>query len=167
MLFNFSAVGYDGASFIVGGALNFFADEAWSGTARGSRWAMRSVPIGGTFVTDTFFGYGDGRWGATGARFDGSYSRQVPAAGFAITISNICERLILDPAGALASGAITMPASPRDGQICKISSSQNVAALTHAPNTGQTLNGALTALSANGFAEYIYVAAVTAWYRTG
>ncbi len=166
-LFNFSALGYDGASFFIGGALNFFSDEAWSGTAHGSRWVMRAVPAGTTTPMDMFYGYGDGRWGATGARFDKSYSLQTPATGFSITIADACGVLILDPAGALAAGTIVMPAAPKDGQICKVSSSQSIAALTLSANTGQTLNGALIALPANGFAEYTYVAATTTWYRTG
>ncbi|HEX4301557.1 MAG TPA: DUF2793 domain-containing protein [Rhizomicrobium sp.] len=166
-LFNFSSSGYDGTNFAAAAGLNFYADETWTSSAHGAHWAMRATPLGGLTIAETFSGYGDGRWSATGARCDASYARQVPVTGFSITIANACGRLILDPASALASGAITLPASPRDGQICKIASSQAIAALTLSPNTGQSLAGALTALTANGFAEYTYVAANTAWYRTG
>jgi Protein of unknown function (DUF2793) len=165
-VFNFSGQAFDGATFSTAAALNFIADETWTTSAHGSHWALRAVPAGTTALADSFFGYGDGRWGATGARFDLSYARQTPSTGFAITIADICERLILDPAGTLAAGTITMPATPRDGQLCTIASVQAVTALTHAANTGQTLHGALTTIPANGFAQYLYSAAAATWYRT-
>lgn len=108
-----------------------------------------------------------GRFWNLGARADRSYSKQVPVTGFSITISDACGRLILDPAGTLATGTITMPAHPIDGQICKIASCDMITALTHLPSTGQTLNGALTTIATNGFAEYTYSTASASWYRTG
>jgi hypothetical protein len=166
-IFNLSALAYDGANFFIGGALNFFTDENWTSSAHGSRWSIRATPVGTVTPNDMFMGYGDGRWGAIGARLDQSLSLQVPTTGFAITIAKACGLLILDPAGTLASGTITLPAAPMNGQICKISSSKAITALTLSPSAGQTLNGALTTLPANGFAEYTYVTSTTTWYRTG
>ncbi len=166
-LFTFLSSAHDGTTFSPAAGLNFYADENWTSSAHGAHWAMRATPVGATIIAETFSGYGDGRWSATGARCDASYSRQVPATGFAITIAAACGRLILDPAATLASGTIVLPAGPRDGQICNLSSSQTITALTLSPNTGQSLSGALTSLGANGFAEYTYVASNTTWYRTG
>jgi trimeric autotransporter adhesin len=99
----------------------------------------------------------------------GTYSRQVPTTGFSITIGNTVNSLILNPAGTLATGTITMPASPLDGQQVGIASSQIVTALTVQANAGQTIDGGLTAatLAANGFAKWQYVLADTRWYRVG
>lgn len=101
------------------------------------------------------------------ARLRVGYSYQVPIDGFSITVPDGTTNLILAPAGALATGTITMPANPLDGQICGVASSQAVAALTMSPNTGQTLNGALTAFTANSFAQYQYIQSVATWFRIG
>lgn len=83
------------------------------------------------------------------------------------TINNNVSSLILKPAAGLTAYTITMPSSPFDGQLLRISSSQAIAGVTHNGNTGQTISGAITALSANGFAAYQYVLADTKWYRNG
>ena len=93
--------------------------------------------------------------------------RKAPTAGFSITIANACGQLILNPAGTLSTGTITLPAAPMDGQICKIATSRTITALTLSPNAGQTLNGALTTLVANSSAAYTYVASISTWFRTG
>jgi hypothetical protein len=99
------------------------------------------------------------------ATADQSYSLQTPTTGFSITIANYTSTLILNPAGTLASGTITMPASPIDGQIVQVSSSQTVTALTVSPNTGQTLSGAPTTITATAGFRYIYNLSGTNWYR--
>lgn len=95
------------------------------------------------------------------------YDYQVPLTGFSITLSNFATNLILDPAGTLATGTLTMPAAPLNAQICGVACSQAVTALTMNPNAGQTLNGGLTAFVGNDFAQYQYVQAITTWFRTG
>lgn len=95
------------------------------------------------------------------------YSYQVPLTGFSITVPDGITNLILDPAGALATGTITMPANPLDGQICGVASSQVVTTLTMSANTGQTLDGGLATFAANGFARYQYVQSVATWFRIG
>lgn len=94
-------------------------------------------------------------------------SYQTPLTGFTITVSNTTGTLVLDPAGTLASGTITMPTSPTDKQIVRISSTQTITALTVSANTGQTIKGAVTTLAANGFASWIYRSTNTTWYRIG
>jgi hypothetical protein len=100
---------------------------------------------------------------------DASYSYQTPATGFSITIGAGVRTLVLDPAGTLATGTITMPASPVDGQEIRISSSQNITALTVSANAGQSIKNAPTAFTVSttgqqGYA-FIYRASNTTWYR--
>jgi len=166
--FQLSAQGYDGANYVTGGSFQFQASEDWvAGSATGTQFALFATAMGATGQLVRTKMYGDGRWENSGAYIDLSYSYQTPTTGFAITIANTAGRSILDPAGTLAAGTITMPAAPKDGQLCRIASTQAVTALTHSPNTGQTLKGALTTIAANGFAEYTYRSANTTWYRTG
>lgn len=95
-----------------------------------------------------------------------NYLLQTPLTGFSITISGNVRSLILNPAGTLAAGTITLPLAPTDSQIVTIASNQIVTALSLAA-VGQSLSGALTSIAANGFASYQYVASVTTWFRVG
>ena len=95
----------------------------------------------------------------------GPYEYQAPTTGFSYTIT--APLTILNPAGTLAAGTITMPASPTDGMRVRFSSTQIITALTVSANTGQSIVNALTALTAGGFAEYMYRSANTTWYRIG
>ena len=91
--------------------------------------------------------------------------RVVPTTGFTNTIANTTSYYVIEPAGTLATGTLTMPASPVNEQVVTIASTQTITALTHSPNTGQTLKGALTTIAANGNASWIYRTANTTWYR--
>lgn len=102
----------------------------------------------------------------TGATSYG-YSLQTPVTGFGIIIPNNIRSVVLDPAGTLSSGNITMPSSPFDGQEVKIASSQIITTLNHQPNSGQSLKGNLTTLSANGFGTWVYASSNSTWYRIG
>lgn len=96
---------------------------------------------------------------------DQSKSVQVPTTGFSITIANNISTLILNPAGTLSSGTVTMPATPIDGQIIRIASSQIITALTISPNSGQTMADAFsTTLGAGSGKGYIYHLAGTVWF---
>lgn len=97
------------------------------------------------------------------------FVRSVPATGFTYTVANGVGQVVLDPAGTLATGALTMCASPFDGQEMGLSTSQIITAFTLSGNTGQTLDGGFAAatLAANGFARYKWVNASTTWYRIG
>jgi hypothetical protein len=96
---------------------------------------------------------------------DQSYSLQVPVTGFSITIANNITTLLINPAGTLATGTITMPATPIDGQIVQVGSSQIVSSLTVSANAGQTLLGAPTSITPSGGFRYIYNLSGTTWYR--
>lgn len=96
---------------------------------------------------------------------DQSYSLQVPTTGFSITIADNTSALILNPAGTLATGTVTMPATPIDGQIVRVSSSQIVTGLTVSANSGQTISNAPTTLAAGAGFGYIYNVSGTNWFR--
>lgn len=100
-----------------------------------------------------------------GATADKSNSTQVPLTGFAITIPNNCGSLTLNPAGLLATGTITMPATPIDQQRVEIASTQTVTTLTVSPNAGQTISGAPTTITAATPFGFRYVLSLTKWVR--
>ncbi len=89
---------------------------------------------------------------------------QIPLTGFTITVDDGVSSLILNPAGTLATGTITLPANPYEGQYLELVSTQTQTALTVTANTGQTIVGAaVTALVAVTAVKYYYLA--TKWYR--
>ena len=101
-----------------------------------------------------------------------AYSQQTPVTAFSITVGAGVSRLMLTPAGTLATGTITLPAAPVDGQEVCIFDTQTQTALTLSANTGQTISNAVTALTANTRVCYVY-AGTTAnagtaanWYRS-
>jgi hypothetical protein len=91
-------------------------------------------------------------------------SVQTPTTSFSITIPAATQVLVLNPAGTLAAGTITMPASPVDKQNVCVTSSQTITALTVSPNAGQSIVAAPTSMSAGGFC-YHYVLSLTTWFR--
>jgi len=95
-----------------------------------------------------------------------SYEYQAATTGFSYTFPVGITTLILNPAGTLATGTITMPAAPADGMTVAFSSSQIITALTVSANAGQSIVSAVTTLAAGGGAKYIYRATGTTWYRT-
>lgn len=96
---------------------------------------------------------------------DQSASLQVPVTSFSITIGAGVGSLLLNPAGTLAAGTITMPAAPVDGQIVRLSTTQTITALTLSPNAGQTISGAVATLTAAAPASYQYNAASSIWFH--
>ena len=93
------------------------------------------------------------------------YSYQIPVTGFAITIPNNTNALILNPAGTLATGGITMPSTPSDGAVVRMSSTQIVTALTVSANAGQSINNAPSAFTAGGVFGFMYAASAADWFR--
>ncbi|MGH9917512.1 MAG: hypothetical protein ACRD6W_01365 [Nitrososphaerales archaeon] len=95
----------------------------------------------------TWYGHGD----VVGVPFD----FYIPLTGFAITMQT--GILVLNPAGTLATGAVTLPLNPVDGAYGEISSTQTQTALTVSANTGDSIVGtAVTALVADTRVAYRY-----------
>lgn len=93
------------------------------------------------------------------------YGYQQPTTGFSLTIGKGQDYFLLDPAGTLATGTITMMAAPMDGEVSCIASTQIVTVLTHSPNAGQTILGGIASLTVSGVACWLYRATNATWYR--
>lgn len=92
-----------------------------------------------------------------------NYDYQVFTTGFTYTFSEY-QVLLINPAGTLATGSVTMPLAPSDGMTVKITTTQTITALTINNNTGQSIVGAATTLAANASVSYIYRQANATWY---
>lgn len=101
----------------------------------------------------------------TGNFEDTAVQYVVPTNNFNITITDGKRYLQLDPAGILATGAVTMAANPRDGQEAYISTSKTVSGFTLSANAGQSIVDTPITLTADKHASYKYNAAQTTWYR--
>jgi len=82
---------------------------------------------------------------------------------YTFTPSSTGTVLVINPAGTLATGIITMPASPVDGMTITFSSSQQITALTMMGN-GANINNAVTLLPAKTAVTYVYRATGTTWW---
>ena len=71
---------------------------------------------------------------------------------------------IIAPNAVIASYTITMPATPMNGQIIKISFANTITTLTHTVVGGQSINGAFATANANVGGEWMYYDSV--WYKT-
>ncbi len=100
-----------------------------------------------------------------GARAEQSYSYQTPASGAALVVPNNCSLLQIAGSATLAALSVTLPAAPIDGQEVTIATIPAITALTLNANTGQTIAGAPTALSANSAARFIFFATSALWAR--
>jgi hypothetical protein len=92
------------------------------------------------------------------------YDYQTPTTGFSYTFASGTNVLVMNPAGTLATGTITMPAAPADGMTITFSSTQTITALTVNANTGQSIVSAATVLPARQAGGYIYRLSNTTWY---
>ncbi len=98
-----------------------------------------------------------------GGLADASFSLQTPANGFSITVPNGVSTLQLMPAGALASGTITLPSSAVNGQWLLICSTATVTSCSFAAASGQTVFGAPTSLPAYVEVSFQYQASASRW----
>ena len=93
-----------------------------------------------------------------------AYDYQVLTTGFSYTFAAGTQTLVINPAGTLATGTITMPASPVDGMVITITSTQPITTLTVNANTGQSINnGGALGLAAGGSLSYVYRLTGTTW----
>lgn len=93
-----------------------------------------------------------------------NYDFQTPTTGFSYTFTNF-NVLFANPAGTLATGTVTMSATPVDGTTVTITSTQQITALTINANAGQSIvGGGAVQLNANTNRQYLYRSANTTWY---
>lgn len=94
------------------------------------------------------------------------------ATGFSVTVAPAVAGqsvlLLLTPAAGYAAGTVVLPAvaTAVDGQEVSVTCTQSVGTLTVSGN-GAAVNGAPTALSANGFFKLRFDGVFGAWYRVG
>jgi hypothetical protein len=91
---------------------------------------------------------------------------EVATATYAIP--NNVTNTILDPTGTLTAATITLPASPLDGQLVRITSSQTITPtlVITATSAATTVKSAPTAFSSLPYsATFIYNLAKNTWYR--
>lgn len=96
----------------------------------------------------------------------GNYVKNIPLTGFSLAATKYQTLLVLNPAGTLAAGTVTLPPSPPDGLEFCIFSTQIVTALTLTPVSPATVNNGITALTVNGRFCYLYSASDTKWDRS-
>lgn len=95
-----------------------------------------------------------------------SQVRVTPLTGVTITVAADTSSLIIQPAGTIAALTVNLASAPTVRRI-KIMTTQIITTLTMGGGGSNTLLGGLAAGTANGFAEYEYLAATTTWYRCG
>ena len=93
----------------------------------------------------------------------------VPGNGFNITVPTpVAEQqwMLLQPAGLLATGTITLPLNTGvpDGTTVIISSTQEITSLTIALNGAAAIYGAVTTLAAGAATEIRYYQPTNSWY---
>lgn len=93
-----------------------------------------------------------------------------PGTGFNVTVPTpVSEQqwMILQPAGTLATGTITLPLNTGvpDGTQVLVTSTQIITAFTLALNGAAAAYGAPTTLAANGFFTMRFYQATNSWYR--
>lgn len=93
-----------------------------------------------------------------------------PGTGFNVAIQTpVSEQqwLILQPAGTLASGTVTLPLNTQtpDGTEVLVTSTQIITAFALALNGAAASYGAPTSMSVGGFFRMRYYTATNSWYR--
>jgi hypothetical protein len=93
-----------------------------------------------------------------------------PGTGFNVAVQTpVSEQqwLILQPAGTLAVGTVTLPLNTQtpDGTEVLITTTQVITTFTLALNGAAAAYGAPTTLAANGFFRVRFYAATNSWYR--
>ena len=94
----------------------------------------------------------------------------VPGSGFNITVPTPVSQqqwMLLQPAGTLASGTITLPLNTGvpDGTTVLITSTQEISSLTIALNGASAIYGAVTSLGAGCAAVYRFYQPTNSWYN--
>lgn len=87
--------------------------------------------------------------------------------GGTTTAASTDEYIILTHAATIASHTVVLPSGSYNGRVFKLGARSAVTTLTMNTTGGQTLQGGLTTIAANGFGQWVYSASNTTWYRVG
>ena len=93
------------------------------------------------------------------------YAKYSPATGFTYTFGNSQSYIILTNSTTVAAGTITFAPAPSDGARECVFAQNTVTSLALAAASGQTLDNAVTTLSAATSACYLYSASNATWDR--
>jgi hypothetical protein len=93
-----------------------------------------------------------------------------PGTGFSISLPTPVAQqqwVLIQPAGTLASGTVTLPVSTAtpDGTEVLITTTQQITGFTLAPNGAAALYGDPTTLAAEDFFRMRFYQATNSWYR--
>lgn len=95
----------------------------------------------------------------------------VPGTGFnyAVTGTSVNAWVLLQPAGGLATGTVTLPiaGSTADGMEVLVTTTQAITTFTLALNGAANGFGAPTTMAANAFFRMRFYQATNSWYRVG
>jgi hypothetical protein len=99
-----------------------------------------------------------------------SVNLYVPGSGFNITVPTPVSNdqwMLLQPAGALATGTITLPLNTGvpDGTTVLITSTQEITSLTLALNGASAIYGAVTSLAAGSATQIRFYQPTNSWYQ--
>jgi len=99
----------------------------------------------------------------------GSYAIVAPLTGASVVIPNNINNYVINPAATIAALTVTMPSSPVDGQIVRISASHTITALTLNGASGQTVSNSPSAITISTTVAYgysfIWNASSSTWFR--
>lgn len=94
-----------------------------------------------------------------------SVAYSVPVTAFTITQGVGTTWTIINPAGTLGTGTFTFNATPTNGSRACFVTTQTQSAVTFTGNTGQTVTGAPTSMSAGTAVCFSYVSSVSTWFK--
>jgi hypothetical protein len=101
----------------------------------------------------------------TGAYCDQSYGYATPLTGATLTMGQYQQRLIINPAGTIATLTVNLPPTPLDGQLASMSTTHTISSLTVQTTDGSSLAVAtMPVLTPGSAARFIYRLANTTWY---
>ena len=93
------------------------------------------------------------------------YAKYSPATGFTYTFGNSQSYIVLTNSTTVAAGTITFAPAPSDGAKECVFAQNTVTSLALAAASGQTLDNAVTTLSAATSVCYLYSASNATWDR--
>jgi hypothetical protein len=95
-----------------------------------------------------------------------------PGTGFNYAVPSPVSQaqwILIQPAGALATGTVTLPLNTGtpDGTEVLITTTQQIAGFTLAPNGAANIYGNVLVLAAGDFVKFRFYHATNSWYRVG